>query len=286
MYNKADLHLHTTASDGSDTPRALIEKARGCGIDVIAVTDHDTLVGSREAVKLQQNDVKVITGIEFSCHHFGECDFDCHILGYGFDTDSPVLLEAIKHGREMRLLKLEARLKYLNENFEISFPPEDIKWLYSLNSVAKPQLARLLINRGYATGMAEAIDKYLKGSKFPDDRIDSKEAIEAIKAAGGIPVYAHPIGGEREKRLSEEEVLSRIEALKTQGLMGLECYYSRYSDSDEAMLVGIADRLGLLVSGGSDYHGENKTVIIGTLRSDEEEININKISVLSVLLDR
>ena len=103
--------------------------------------------------------------------------------------------------------------------------------------------------------MAEAIDKYLKGSKFPDDRIDSKEAIEAIKAAGGIPVYAHPIGGEREKRLSEEEVLSRIEALKTQGLMGLECYYSRYSDSDEAMLVGIADRLGLLVSGGSDYHG-------------------------------
>ena len=283
MTYKADLHLHTTASDGSDTPSELIAKALAHGIEVMAITDHDTLVGSSEAVKMPDTGVKIITGIEFSCRYFGECDFDCHILGYGFDPASPAMLAAIAHGREMRLFKLEARLKYLLEHFGISFTDEDIAWLHSLNSVARPHLGQLLIKQGYVENMSEAFDKYLKVGGFPDDRIDAKEAISAIKAAGGIPVYAHSIGGEREKRLTESEVTQRIDALIGIGLMGLECYYSRYSDSDEEMLVRIAEERGLLISGGSDYHGENKTVPLGALSADGRDIDAKRLTVLSAL---
>ena len=283
MFNKADLHLHTTASDGSDSPAELIAKAKAKGIDLIAITDHDTLTGSREARKLPEDGVKIVTGIEFSCHHYGECDFDCHILGYGFDPDAEAMESAIRHGREMRLFKLEARLKYLLEHYGISFTDEDIEWLHSLNSVARPHLGKLLIKHGFVANMSEAFDKYLKKGGFPDDRIDAAEAINAIKAAGGYAVYAHSIGGERETRLTREEVLVRIDALVKLGLDGLECYYSRYSEEDEAMLVAIACEKGLTVSGGSDYHGENKTVKLGTLCSDESEISTDKITLLSAL---
>lgn len=283
MYNTADLHLHTTASDGSDTPKELIAKAKARGIEVVAISDHDTLVGSLEVINLPYDGVKVVTGIEFSCHHYGECDFDCHVLGYGFDPNHEAILGAIRHGREMRLFKLEARLKYLKEHFDISFSDSDIEWLHSLNSVARPHLGQLLIRYGYVADMSEAFDKYLKVGGFPDDRIDAGEAIEAIKRSGGVAVYAHPIGGERERRLTKEEVAKRIDALINIGLDGLECYYSRYSEDDEAMLVGIAKEKGLLVSGGSDYHGENKTVKLGVLRSDEGEIKADKITVLSAL---
>lgn len=283
MFNKADLHLHTTASDGSDSPAELIAKAKAKGIDVIAITDHDTIHGLCEALEHPEDGVKIVTGIEFSCHHYGECDFDCHILGYGFDPNAEAMVRAIRHGREMRLRKLEARLKYLLEHYGISFTDEDIEWLHSLNSVARPHLGRLLIKYGYVANMSEAFDMYLKKGGFPDDRIDAVMAIEAIKAAGGFSVYAHSIGGEREKRLTKEEVLKRIDALVKVGLNGLECYYSRYSEDDEAMLVGIAEEKGLLISGGSDYHGENKTVKLGTLCSDEREISTDKITVLSAM---
>ena len=283
--HKIDLHLHTTASDGSDTPSELLALAKEVGLTVISVTDHDTLAGCIEAIKIPQNDVKIITGIEFSCHHYGECDFDCHILGYGFDIDSPDLLSAIAHGREMRLFKLESRLKYLESCIGIKFNEEELSWLHSLNSVAKPHLAELIVKRGLADGIADAIQKYLKGDAFPDDRIDAVEAIKAIRVAGGIPVYAHPIGGEMEKRLTQEEVEPRIDALVSAGLMGLECYYSRYSSADEELLASLAEKYGLLTSAGSDYHGKNKTVVITTLATDTE-VSSDKVSILSRLINK
>ena len=283
--HKIDLHLHTTASDGSDAPSELLALAKEAGLTVISVSDHDTLAGCIEAIKAPQNDVKVITGIEFSCHHYGECDFDCHILGYGFDIDSPELLSTIAHGREMRLFKLKARLEYLETHLGISFNDEELAWLRSLNSVAKPHLAELIVKRGMADGIADAIHKYLKGDAFPDDRIDAAEAIKAIRAAGGVPVYAHPLGGEVEKRLTKEELEPRIDALVSAGIMGLECYYSRYSSDDEALLVSLAQNRGLLVSAGSDYHGKNKTVVLGTLSTDSE-VSSDEVSILPHLINR
>ena len=283
--HKFDLHLHTTASDGSDTPSELIALAREVGLTVISVTDHDTLEGSIAAVSIPQNDVKIITGIEFSCHHFGTEDFDCHILGYGFDPESPELLAAIAHGRQMRLMKLEARLEYLADRHNIVFDKEELDWLHSLNSAARPHLAGLIVKRGLADTIADAIDLYLKGDNFPDDRIDAAEAIKAIRAAGGVPVDAHPLGGEVEKRLTKEELEPRIDALVSAGIMGLECYYSRYSSDDEALLVSLAQNRGLLVSAGSDYHGKNKTVVLGTLSTDAE-VSSDEVSILPHLINR
>ena len=281
--NKTDLHLHTTASDGSDTPSELIELARRCGMDVISITDHDTIAGLGEALAVPQTDVKIITGIEFSCRHFAQGGFDCHILGSGFDPNSEHILGAIRHGREMRHFKLGERIKYLKEKFGIEFDTSELEWLYSLNSAARPHLARLIIKRGLADSVADAIDKYLKGGGFPDDRIDAQEAISAIIRAGGVAVYAHPIGGEREERLSHDELLPRVKTLAAMGLGGLECYYSRYSKADEDMLVSMAEELGLLISGGSDYHGRNKTVRFGALCDGNEREDIN-ITVLDKLL--
>lgn len=284
MY-KFDLHLHTTASDGSDTPSELIALAKEAGIDILSITDHDTLAGCKEALKLQQDSVKIITGIEFSCHCYEMGDFDCHILGYGFDPDHPELLKAIAHGREMRLAKLEARLAFLDARFGIVFSKEELGWLHSLNSAAKPHLAALIVKRGLASDIADAIDKYLKGDGFPDDRIDAKEAIRAILAAGGIPVYAHPIGGEREKRLIQAELEPRVEALMSVGLRGLECYYSRYSHKDEEMLLSLCERYSLLFSAGSDYHGRNKTVKLGRLCADRD-VSAIEPSVISAIFDK
>ena len=279
--SKVDLHLHTTASDGSDTPTELLKKARDCGLDVISITDHDTLLGLLEALKSEKCGLKIITGIEFSTHANVAEGFDCHILGYGFEPDSEAILAAIEHGRQMRFAKLEARIAYLREKFGISLTDEEISELRSLNSVARPHLARALVKRSLAASIGEAIDKYLKGDNFPDDRIDSKEAIDAIHEAGGVAVYAHPLGGEREKRLTPCEVYERISTLKELGIDGIEAYYSRYDSSDEDVLLDIAKRLNLCVSAGSDYHGENKTVRLADLSNDGREVRLGQVTVIN-----
>ena len=282
MY-KSDLHLHTTASDGSDTPSELLRLTRENGLSAISITDHDTIAGLVEAMKYSQDDVKIITGIEFSCRYQGEEGFDCHILGYGFDIESPAILGAIAHGRQMRLAKLDARLEFLKTRRGICFDKEELDWLYSLNSAAKPHLADLIMKRGLADSIADAMDRYLKGDGFPDDRIDAAEAISAILDAGGIPIWAHPLGGERETRLTRPELTKRLDTLSSLGLRGLECLYSRYSADDEAWLLSVAEERGLLCSGGSDYHGKNKTVELARLCADSES-DQSRISILSVLL--
>ena len=281
--NYADLHLHTTASDGSDSPTVLTERARSLGIQLISITDHDTLAGLREALAIDDCGIKILTGIEFSCCVSGEDGFECHILGYGFDPDSDAVKRAVMHGREMRLLKLEKRLEYLKDNFDIEFSRDEVLELHSYNSVAKPHLARLIIKHGLAHSVADAIDKYLKGAKFPDDRIDASEAIEAIRVAGGIAVYAHPLGGERERRLEINEIIPRVEHLVKLGLGGLECYYSRYSRAESLALRSLADSLGLCASAGSDYHGENKTVPLGLLSADGDTVDKESITLLTAL---
>lgn len=284
MYRKIDLHLHTSASDGSDTPAELLRLARNSGISVVSVTDHDTIEGMKEALNSRVEGVKIITGIEFSCKYDADGGFDCHILGYGFDPESKSLLAAIEKGRLMRREKLDLRLVYLREVYGIDFDADEREWLYSLNSAARPHLANLLIKRGLATDIADAMDKYLRADGFPDDRIDASLAIDAILSSGGVPVWAHPLGGEREERLLVDEVRRRAGLLRSLGLRGLECYYSRYSREDISTLLSIADEFEMLVSGGSDYHGRNKTVELGRLCSEDliKEPNITALDSIGM----
>ena len=281
---KIDLHLHTTASDGTDTPTELVRFASQRGENcVIAITDHDTVDGLERASKQLPPNVKLIGGIEFSCAVRGERGFRCHIIGYGMDISHPSLISAIEEGRTKRLEKKQKRLEYLSQNFGIVFSKEELATLDGYDSVGKLHIGNLIVARGLCENVGDAIDKYLSGYSLPDDRRDAELAISAINEAGGIAVWAHPLGGEREKRIDRKEVVRRLELLYPMGLRGIECFYSRYNREEAEMLVGIAKQFSIAVSAGSDYHGKNKTVDFGTLGSDGYTPSYREISILPLL---
>ncbi len=281
---KIDLHLHTTASDGTDTPAELVSLASGLGENcVIAITDHDTVDGLASAEDALTPLVKLIKGIEFSCAVRGDKCFRCHIIGYGMDISNLSIISAIDEGRRKRLEKKKKRLEYLEKNFGIVFTKEELAILDKYDSVGKLHLGNLIVARGMCDNVSDAIDKYLSGYSLPDDRISAKLAISAICQAGGVAVWAHPLGGEREKRIDAEEVRKRLDVLSSFGLGGLECFYSRYTKDEAEMLVKIADEFSLSVSAGSDYHGKNKTVAFGALGMDGYTPSATEVSILPLL---
>ncbi len=280
---RVDLHLHTTSSDGTDTPEELLTKVSGWGEAVVAVTDHDTIDGLERARASAPTGVRLVSGVEFSCAYPGPKRFRCHILGYGMDFSHPAIVDAIENGRKKRLEKKEKRLDYLAQNFGIIFTHRELASLDEYDSVSKIHLANLIIARGLTDNISDAIDRYLSGYSLPDDRIDVALAISAIREAGGISVWAHPLGGEREKRLDYKEVKRRLEIMKAIGLQGLECFYSRYTKEEALMLAELAEELSLYVSGGSDYHGKNKTVELGCLGEDGYIPTESELTILKAL---
>ena len=281
MMLYADLHMHTTASDGSMPPAELVNYARSAGLSVISVTDHDTVSGLSEALGARDG-ITVIPGIELSSVYDGEGGpFRLHILGYGIDPEAPSVLSAVEAGQTVRRRKHSLRLEYLKSTYGIDLYAEDER--QGSTMVGKISLAQLLTEGGYAENIQDAIQKYMTLPDFPEGRIPHSLAISGISDAGGIPVYAHPFGGEGEAHLSEGEVERRIELLARAGIRGVECYYSRYSEQEVLHLVKTAEKYGLFVSGGSDFHGSNKTVKIGTLVSDGTAVPSERLTVLSAL---
>ena len=279
MTGQFDLHIHTTASDGSDSPAELARRLGG--LKLFSVTDHDTIDGALAMEPLVPAGIGYIRGVEFSCVFPGG---KCHILGYGYDPANPVFRSALQEGAQLRQEKLRRRLAHLQERFGIAFTEEELHWLHSLSSPGKPHLGRLLLNRGLAPDLNSAIRTYLSGVPGRD-RIEAKTAIEAIRAAGGIAVWAHPLGGEGEKRLTRAEMEARLEILTGLGIQGLECRYSRYSNADEALLLGFARSHGLLVTGGSDYHGSNKKGIeLGQLGAEHGDWSIDTAPLSGIIL--
>lgn len=264
MASIIDLHIHTTASDGSDSPAVLAEKIAAAGLKLFSVTDHDTIDGARAMEALVPVGVRYVPGVEFSCR---DPAGKCHILGYGCDHQHPAFREALEEGRRLRLEKLRLRVQRLEEDFGVVLTNAEAEWLARQNSPGKPHLGRILLERGMAETIDEAIRRYLKNVPARD-RIDAKTAVEAILASGGVPVWAHPLGGEGEKRLNPEKFEKLLKTLLTYGIRGLECHYSRYTPEEADFLVRTARARGLLVTGGSDYHGSNKRgITLGGLGS-------------------
>ena len=272
---KFDLHLHSNNSDGSDTPQELLQKVLDANIEIFALTDHDTVAGISIMKSLVPTNVKFIPGIELTCKASG---IKCHILGYNIDENNSALLELIEKGKLLRKIKLETRIKYLKDVWGIELTKEEWDWLKARKSVVKTHVAKVLVDRGLAKDNIEAMKKYLDGCKTGNTRFDGAEAISTIKISGGIPVWAHPLGGEGEEHLDKEEFLSRLKTMIDCGIQGLECYYSRYTDSEIEFLKDCANKNGLYISGGSDYHGQNKTVLLG-------QLNVDNIPVDSKLLN-
>ena len=281
MANRVDLHLHTNISDGSDTIQELYRKVKEAGIHTFSVTDHDRMEGTMEMEKLLKTEgntqLHFIRGIEFSCiTHVKKC----HILGYNFDPENQKFLNTLELGIRLRQEKTQKRIDYWKNERGIELTKKESDWLYSVKSIGRPHFGQIILNRGLAPDLRTAIKEYVSPCKVGNDRINAAVAIDAIRNAGGVAVWAHPLGGEGEKRLTHEEFNRQLDELICSGIQGLECYYSRYSQEDIAFLLEEAKKHNLLVSAGSDYHGANKPNLhIGKLSEDDMDIDENELSI-------
>ena len=277
---KFDLHIHSDNSDGSETVQEVVNSVIKAGIEVFALTDHDTVDGINEIQKYIPQNIKFIRGVELTCK---ARNIKCHILGYNIKPETKELQDLIKLGRKLRKQKLDTRIDYLKTVWDIELTSEELAWLYSRNSVVKTHIANILVKRGLSDNNVEAMKKYLDGCKTGNTKFDGETAIKTIVLSGGIPIWAHPLGGEGEKHLSESEFLSDLKIMIDCGIKGLECYYSRYSVEETKFLVKCARENDLLISGGSDWHGTNKTVEIGALNTDNIYIDSKDITILKCI---
>lgn len=262
MKTFIDLHIHSTASDGTLTPAEIIHTALKATDEetdpiVIALTDHDTVAGISEFLKEADKYKKRLTaipGIEISTNYHG---VEIHILGYNVNPENKELLEQLKIYRESRDRRNEKIIEKLQaEGFEITM--DDIKPDNPGNTIARPHIAKQLMKKKYVSSVKEAFDKYLaEGQSCYVERImpTPEEAIKLIKNSGGIPVLAHLM---YYNKLNASEKESLVFKLKQAGLIGIESYYNTYTPVEEAYILSLAKQSGLLLTGGTDFHGENK----------------------------
>lgn len=253
----ADLHTHTTASDGTGTPAGNVRLAHAAGLAAIAITDHDTTAGIREAVeegaKLR---IAVIPGVEISTIAEGR---DIHMLGYFIDWQDERLLERLRSLRDVRGTRNEMIVAKLCELGMTVTMNEVIREAGKAGkpdaSVGRPHIAQVLLNKGYVSSMAEAFDKYLgsEGAAYINPpRITPYDAVTWIHEAGGAAVVAHP-------GLYDRDEL--VESIVRFGADGIEAYHSDHKPADEARYAAMAERLGVIATGGSDYHGERNGIV-------------------------
>jgi predicted metal-dependent phosphoesterase TrpH len=249
-----DLHIHTTASDGSFSPHEIVEMALDVGLTAIAITDHDTTSGNAEALAAgAELGIEIVTGIELSMNH-AQTSF--HMLGYFINPDDETLNERLKEVRRFREERNPRIIAKLNDlGMEITI--EEALAKASGDTLGRPHIAAVLIEEGYVKNNQEAFDRYLaKGAAayVERERLSSAEAIELIKGAGGVAVLAHPGTYALSVRVLNEVVSGLADA----GLGGIEIIYPEHTRTLQKKYYEIAERYGLAVTGGTDFHGKIK----------------------------
>ncbi|MBE9501800.1 MAG: PHP domain-containing protein [Dehalococcoidia bacterium] len=245
---KADFHLHTTASDGRFSPEKVVQLAAERGLEVIAITDHDSVAGVIAAVKAAESfpPLKVIPGVEINTDI---PNGEVHILGYFIDYRSQELrqtLHRLRQARRRRARKIVAKLAQLG--IEVEW--ERVKELSAGGSIGRPHIAQAMLEQGYISRLQEAFNRYIGryGPAYVErERLSPVGAVKLVAKAGGLPVLAHPAGIDNLEEL--------LEQLIAEGLVGLEAYYNGYGQRTVKFLVNIADKHGLIITGGSDFHG-------------------------------
>lgn len=277
-----DLHIHSNFSDGTDSISELLAKILESRINIFALTDHDTITGALKLREIIPGDIKFFHGIEFSClANNGKC----HILGFNYDENNKTFQEALRTGENLRREKFFKRVKLLHDKFAINFTDNEIEQLLKIPSVGKPHLARLIISKGFANNISEAIKIFINPCKTGIDKISAELAINAILESGGAAIWAHPLGGEGEGELSRGKFLCILDELISYKITGLECYYSKYNIAICESLAEVARSKNLYISGGSDYHGKNKTIPLGRLNAENIIIKPEKLTILDLLLN-
>lgn len=254
MDARIDLHIHTTASDGSASPSEAVALAKSLGLSAIAVTDHDTVSGLREAMTAGERlGVEVIPGIEISADYRGE---RAHILGLFIDPDSEGLAPVLNWAADSRRRRNGNIIAAMQaDGIDISL--EELRAENPNSVLGRPHIAAHLMEKGYVSSVREAFDRYLgEGCPYYRDkeRIPLADAPGIIRAAGGLPIVAHPL----QYGYDEPALLAYIAAAVDAGCIGLEAYYAEHAPEEQEYLLELAAEWGLAVSGGSDWHGSRK----------------------------
>lgn len=263
---RIDLHCHSTASDGTDTPAELVRNAAAAGLDVVALTDHDTTRGHAEALAAVPAGLTLVTGAELSCRVDG---VSMHMLAYLFDPEEPALLAERELVRDDRVPRAKGMIAKLNE-LDVPVTWEQVSRIAGNGSVGRPHVASALVELGVVPTVSDAFTpQWLAdgGRAFVEKHeTDPFEAIRLIKGAGGVAVFAHPAAAKRGRTVPEP----RIAEMAAAGLDGVEVDHMDHDAEARTRLRGLAAELGLLVTGSSDYHGSRKTVALGEYTTDPE----------------
>ena len=250
-----DLHTHTTASDGSLSPAELVKEAAQAGLKAVAVTDHDTIDGLGEALETGQGlEMEVVPGVEISMEV--GLKGGAHLVGLWVRPGHQGLLQGLERLQEARAQRNPRMLAKLNE-LGLKLSMEEVSQQAGGGQVGRPHFARALVEKGLAGSVGEVFSRWLGAGAqayVPKERLTPAEGISLVRAAGGVPVLAHP-GLLDLDRNGLESLLRKLKGL---GLEALEAYYSEHDEATRRGLVSLAARLGLAVSGGSDFHGASK----------------------------
>jgi len=260
----ADLHLHSNFSDGTFTPEEIATRAHAANLTAIALTDHDSVEGcERAAAACKALEVEFITGTELTAEHSGN---ELHLLGYFLDAGNQRLLSEIAKFQIVRQNRIHEMVAEINK-LGIPLNAADVFALANCKSPGRPHVARAMVNAGLIGSLDEAFERFLKKGRpawVPKKKMSAAAAIELVHQAGGLAVMAHP-------GLNRTD--SVIPDLVESGLDGIECFHTKHSHAVSAHYLAIAEKHGLLVTGGSDCHGMSKgKPLIGTVRLDYDNV--------------
>jgi 3',5'-nucleoside bisphosphate phosphatase len=270
-----DLHTHSTASDGTDTPEQLVAAARRAGVDVLAITDHDTTGGWDEAAAALPTGMRLVRGAEFSCVSptgRQERPVSVHLLGYLFDPTHPAIVAEQARLRDERVV----RLARITEKMAADGYPVDVESVFALvpegTSAGRPHLARALVGAGVVDSVNEAFATLLhNGSPYYVPKADTpvERAIAMVRAAGGVAVFAHAFA-RRRGRVVEPSVIADLAAV---GLGGVEVDHPDHTPEDRELLRELAAAHDLVTTGSSDYHGTNKITPVAVEHTDPDALD-------------
>ena len=250
MHRKyVDLHVHTIYSDGTFTPAQVVEKAEAAGLSAVGIADHDSTLGIEEAVSAAaEKEIEVVPAVELSCTAY---ELDIHILGYYVDYTDTGLLEMLSRVREERFnraVKMVKKLKGLGVELSMA----EVEHLASGGAVGRPHIAEVLVKNGYVKNFGEAFVRYIgyhSPAYVPKMEMSPREAFDLLKSVDAIPVFAHP------GTVGRDEIIPEF---VRQGLEGIEVWHSKHDSSTSTRLARIAKSYDLIMTGGSDCHGERQ----------------------------
>ncbi|SFB91109.1 PHP domain-containing protein [Streptomyces aidingensis] len=272
---RIDLHTHSTASDGTDSPAELVRKAAEAGLDVVALTDHDTVAGHAEAARALPPGLALVPGCELSCRYG---DISLHLLAYLFDPGEPALARERELLRDDRVPRARAMVAKLRE-LGVPVRWERVRELAGpQGTIGRPHIATAMVEAGVIATVSDAFTEEWIGdggrAHAPKHELDAFEAVRLVHGAGGVAVFAHPLAVTRGRTVPQSAIVELAEA----GLDGIEADHDDHDEPTRALLRGLAGELDLLVTGSSDYHGSRKSVSLGRYTTAPE--------VYARLLDR